>query len=142
MIVGADRHLLETEPSRPNLYFFKLLIQEWVSCTRLETQGIKLGTVSLQVGVDFGAVSEIIGNRAVNLLKRQGVIVIGDTLRRKTCAYRKCRPALNTFTYRSDSEYSAAARRFFFRLRTTLLCLSSPPSINYFAICLDRGSCW
>lgn len=26
----ADRHLLETEPSRPNLYFFKLLIQEWV----------------------------------------------------------------------------------------------------------------
>ena len=54
-----------------------------MSCTRLETQGIKLGTVSPKVGVDFGAMSEIIGNRAVNLLKRQRVIVIGDTLRRK-----------------------------------------------------------
>jgi len=85
LMVGADRHPLETERSRPNLwYFFKLLIQEWVICTRLETQVVKLSMVSPQVGVDFGAVSEIMGNSAVNLLKRQGVIVIGDTLRRKT----------------------------------------------------------
>ncbi len=54
-----------------------------MSCTRLETQLVKLGMVSPKVGVDFSAVSEIIGDRAVNLLKRQGVIVIGDTFRRK-----------------------------------------------------------
>ena len=82
---SADRRLLETEPSRPNLwYLFKLLIQEWMSCARLETQVVKLGMVSPQVGVDFGAVSEIMSNRAVNLLKCQGVIVIGDALWRKT----------------------------------------------------------
>ena len=50
----------------------------------METQGIKLGTVSPQVGFDLCTVSKIIGNRAVNLLKREGVIVIGDTLRRET----------------------------------------------------------
>jgi hypothetical protein len=46
--------------------------------------------ISPQAGVDFGAVSEIIGNHAVNLLKRKGVIVVGDALLRNSglrCAW-------------------------------------------------------